>query len=425
MVKKIISLFFTFFLFLFVSGQDSSVPQSKIKNSSKLTVTGYLQPQWQLGEELASLQVGKQQHENDQNKLFNRVGIRRGRLKFFYDDGNLGSGGFQFNVVDKPGLEGAQVQIKELYLNLKAPWNKTSSIQAGVFNRPFSFEINYSSSALESPERARIISSLLPDECDLGAMLILNPGEHSSFHFLTFQGGFFAGNGINPEIDNKKDFIGQLVASTSIGKLHVGAGVSYYNGGVFQTNDSVYVMNGSAFALNVSGSNKGAYAKREYLGFDAQLNYHSMLGHTQLRGEYIFGTQPGTAITNCSPSRSELPLYQDTYIRPFSGGYVMLVQSIGNSPFSAVVKYEFYDPNTSVGGSEIGIPGTSTGKADLYYNTLGIGTFWQITPAIRTTLYYDIVRNETSAFLSSLSYRNNFFVDRNDNVFTLRIQYKF
>lgn len=425
MVKKLILLSLSLLLFLIATAQDSTLSHGNKKKISKLTVTGYMQPQWQLGEQSASLQVGKQRQESDQDALFNRVGIRRGRIKFFYDDGNLGSGGFQFNVIDKPGLEGAQVQIKELYLNVKAPWNKTSSVQAGVFNRPFSFEINYSSSAIESPERARIISSLLPDECDLGAMLILNPGDDSPFHFLTFQGGFFAGNGINPETDNRKDFIGQLVASTSIGKLHVGGGVSYYNGGVFQTNDSVYSMNGNKFSLDVSTTNKGNYAKREYLGIDAQLNYHSLLGHTQLRGEYLFGTQPGTATANCSPSRSQLPGHEDTYVRPFNGGYVMLVQSIGNSPFSAVLKYESYDPNTAVGGNEIGTSGSYTGKADIRYNTLGVGAYWQITQNIRTTLYYDINTNETSGQLSSLNYRNDYTRDLKDNVFTFRIQYKF
>ncbi|MEA4935204.1 MAG: hypothetical protein VB102_01035 [Paludibacter sp.] len=425
MVYKIFSLFLSLFLFSFTFAQNLKDQHGKNNPFSKLSVTGYIQPQWQVGERFASLQVGKQIQEDDQDALFNRVGIRRGRIKFFYDDGNLGSGGFQFNVVDKPGLEGAQVQIKELYLNLKASWNKTSSIQAGVFNRPFSFEINYSTSSLESPERARIISSLLPDECDLGVMLILNPGEDSPFHFMTFKGGFFAGNGINPETDNRKDFIGQLTASTSVGKLHVGAGISYYNGGVYQTNDSVYSMNGNKFTLDVNETNKGAYAKREYLGFDAQIDYHSVLGFTQLRGEYLFGSQPGTAETNCSPSRSQLPLYEDTYIRPFSGGYVMLVQSIGNSPFSAVVKYESYDPNTSVDKSEIGTMGSATGIADLQYNTLGIGAFWQITSDIRATLYYDVVTNETSGLLYSGSYLKDYTIDIKDNIFTFRVQYKF
>ena len=44
---------------------------------------------------------------------------------------------------------------------------------AGVFNRPFGHEIGYSTSGLESPERATIIQYFFPDERDLGAMLTL------------------------------------------------------------------------------------------------------------------------------------------------------------------------------------------------------------------------------------------------------------
>jgi phosphate-selective porin len=422
MANKFVFLLLSFFTFFMVVAQESkTVDNSK---SGKLKVTGYMQPEWQLGEEAATLNVGKQKQEDDQDELFNRVGVRRGRIKFFYDDGNLGSGGFQFNVIDKPGLEGAQVQIKELYLNLKAPWNKKSSFQAGVFNRPFGFEVNYSSSSIESPERSRITTSLLPDECDLGGMIVLTPGESSPFNFLTFQGGFFAGNGINPETDNRKDFIGQLVASKSFGKIHMGAGVSYYNGGVFQTNDSVYSMNGNAFILD-DATNKGNYSKREYIGFDAQLKLKSTLGLTQLRGEFIFGTQPGTSASSCSPTRSKLPTPENTYVRPFSGGYVMLIHDIGESPFSAVLKYEMYDPNSSVSGNDIGTNGSFTGKADIQYNTLGAGVYWQISPSIRTTLFYDMNANETSNLLSSTNYRNDYASDRKDNVLTMRLQYKF
>jgi len=424
MVKETISLLLALFSILLISAQDPNV-QHVIKKSGKLKVTGYMQPQWQIGEEAASLQVGKQKQDDEKDELFNRVGIRRGRIKFFYDDGSLGSGGFQFNVTDKPGLEGAQVQIKELYLNVKAPWNKESSFQAGIFNRPFGFEVNYSSSSIESPERSRITTSLLPDECDLGGMIVLTPGANSPFHFLTLQGGFFAGNGINPETDNRKDFIGQLVASKSIGEVHMGLGVSYYNGGVFQTNDSVYTINGNAFSLDVDAANKGEYSKREYIGFDAQLKLRSSLGLTQLRGEYIFGTQPGTSSSSCSPNRSKLPIPEDTYIRLFSGGYVMLTHDIGKSPFSAVLKYEIYDPNSSVSGDDIGTNGSFTGKADIKYHTLGAGVYWQITPDIRTTLYYDMNSNETSSRLSSTNSINNYSSDRNDNVLTMRVQYKF
>jgi len=423
MVKESISIYLTILSIMLVSAQEPCL-QQEIKKSGKLKVTGYMQPQWQIGEEAASLCVGKPKQEDDKDELFNRVGIRRGRIKFFYDDGNLGSGGFQFNVIDKPGLEGAQVQIKELYLNLKAPWNKASSFQAGIFNRPFGFEVNYSSSSIESPERSKIINYLFPDECDLGGMIVLTPGESSPINFLTFQGGFFAGNGINPETDNRKDFIGQLVASKSFGKIHIGAGVSYYNGGVFQTNDSVYSMNGNAFLLD-DATNRGNYSKREYIGFDAQLKLKSTLGLTQLRGEFIFGTQSGTSASSCSPNRSNLPTSEDTYIRPFKGGYVMLIHDIGKSPFSAVLKYEIYDPNSAVSGNDIGTNGSFTGRTDIQYNTLGAGIYWQISPSIRTTLFYDMIDNETSNLLASASYKNDFTTDRKDNVLTMRVQYKF
>ena len=39
----------------------------------------------------------------------------------------------------------------------------------------------------------------------------------------------------------------------------------------------------------------GGKLKREYIGFDLQASLHSGIGITTLRGEYITGTQPGTA----------------------------------------------------------------------------------------------------------------------------------
>lgn len=393
-------------------------------DAQKLSVTGYMQPQWQLGEETADLHVGTDK-ENDVREMYNRVGIRRGRIKFFYDDGNLASGGFQFNVIDKPGLDGAQVQIKELYLNIKSPLNKASSFQAGVFNRPFSFEINYSTSELESPERARIITTLLPDECDLGGMLILTPSKGSPLDFITLQGGLFAGNGINPETDSRKDFIGQIVAEKPIGDMHVGLGFSYYNGGVYQTNRNVFTMGDGGFTFNNDVSNVGSYAKREYLGVDAQWYFNSLLGRTQLRGEYLWGTQPGNAFDSESPSRAALPSPEDTYIRPFSGGYVSLIHNIIHTPLSAVLKYEVYDPNTGVSGSDIGSLASFTGVADVMYTTLGAGFCWQMTPALKATLFYEMNRNETSLLLANNDYTKDYASDRKDNVLTVRVQYKF
>ena len=408
MLKSLSSCLYLLLLFLIINMQGISAENGDdASKSKKLQVSGYIQPQWQLGEQAAVLSVGKE-IEPQNNGVFDRVGIRRSRIKLEYDDNHLGSGVFQFNVAERVGNGGAHVQIKELYVNIKSPWNKASSLQAGIFNTPFGFEICYSSSAVESSERARVVNALFSGGYDLGAIVTLRPKQNSPLNFMTLKTGFLAGNGVNPEIDNRKDLIAQLKGVKSLNRnTHLGFGLSYYYGGVYQSNDTVYAMNGNQFDLSVSSLNKGAYAKREYFGVDAQFNFNSGLGATQLRGEYILGTLPGTRNNNTSPRRSQLPIHEDTYVRPFSGGYIMLLQNLGKSPFTAVLKYDLYDPNSAVKGNQIGVADTFTGIADIQYSTLGAGLYWQISPQIRTTLYYEFIANERTTALAN----NDFMKD--------------
>lgn len=87
-------------------------------------------------------------------------------MKFEYNDG-IGTGAVQIEANDKG------VSFRDLYIGIKDPWTKRCQLMAGVFNRPFGHEIGYSTSGLESPERATIIQYFFPDERDLGAMLTL------------------------------------------------------------------------------------------------------------------------------------------------------------------------------------------------------------------------------------------------------------
>jgi hypothetical protein len=396
---------------------------------SNLKISGYVQSQFQWGEQSAALRVGSNNVDAAGNGIeapFNRIGIRRGRLKFVYDDGGIASGTFQLNIIDKPGLSGATVQLKEAFLNIKDPWFRTIAFRGGVFDRPFGNEISYSSSLIESPERSRIINAIFPEECDLGGMLVLQAPSSSPLNFIKFEGGLFAGNAINPETDNKKDFIGHITATKPIGSIAKwGIGASYYNGGVYQTNNNVYSMNGTAFLLNNDAANTGAFAKREYMGIDGQFSVETPLGITQLRGEYILGTQPGNKKSYNSPNRAALPAADDTYIRPISGWYGILVQDIGQTPFSAVVKYDVIDPNTSVSGNEVGASGTNTSSTDIKYSTLGLGALWRINSYLRLQLYYEMVNNETSTALTATSALKDFSKDLKDNTFTARLQFKF
>lgn len=384
--------------------------EKAVKTLNKFKVSGYVQTQFQSGQkDVESLKVGSKNQHLGEDAL-NRIGIRRGRIKFTYEEG-IASAVFQLDFTEK-GLK-----FKDAYLNIKDPWFRTSALRAGIFDRPFGYEISYSSSQRESPERSTVFQTLFPDERDLGVMLILQPSKESALHALKFQGGLFAGNGIQPETDNRKDFIGQLRIDNTIGKdTKYGIGVSTYLGGVYQGTKNVYTMKDKGFVLDDNEANEGKTAKRQYFGVDGEIAHKSStIGQTKLTVEYLFGKQPGSDKSSKSPNSSSLPT-NDTYIRNFSGGYVMLVQDLGRSPFSVVAKFDWYDPNTKVSGNEVGVNGTSS--TDLSQNTFGIGALWQANKNLRLQAYYEFNNYEKSEHLQSIH-------DKKLDIFTLRLQYKF
>lgn len=381
--------------------------EADVARSGKFKISGYIQGQYQWGQEAASLKVGSDNESEDE--AFSRVGIRRGRIKFVYEE-NIVSGVFQLDITENG------VGIKDAYLNIKNPWFESMALRAGVFDRPFGFEIGYSSSRRESPERSAVFQTLFPQERDLGAMLILQAPESSPWSLLKLETGLFAGNGIKKEIDSKRDFIGHFSASKSMDRVSFGAGISYYNGKVYQGTEKVYTMDKNGFELDEKSANKGDYAKREYIGFEGRFSISGMLGLTQLRGEYIFGKQPGTKNSSKSPNSSSLPA-DDMYLRDFNGGYIMLIQDIGRFPFAVIGKYDWFDPNTKVSGNDTGQNGTT--KTDLSQNTVGFGALWNINKSLRLQAFYEINKNEKTIHIEGWE------SDRKDDVFTLRLQCRF
>ncbi|MDR2969730.1 MAG: OprO/OprP family phosphate-selective porin [Tannerellaceae bacterium] len=378
---------------------------SRLKN---LTLSGYIQGEYQYGGKSASLLVGK--GNTDPDKSFSRTGIRRGRIKLEYTE-NIASAVFQLDLTEK-GLG-----IKDAHLKIKDPWLRTNSLQAGLFNSPFGYENSYSASSRESPERSAISQSLFPEEQDLGAMLVLQPAESSPLRFLKLEAGLFSGNGIRQETDSKRDFAGRLSASKSLTHgFSFTLGISLYNGFAYQGTENVYRMEGNTFVLHTNASNLGSFAKREYYGVDAQISFAGLLGKTKLQAEYLLGQQPGTPTGSKTPAYSLLSGY-DTYIRNFRGGYAMLTHYIGKSPLAAVVKYDWYDPNTDVSGDNVGL--NETTATDLARSTWGTGVLWDINKALRLQAYYEFKDNEKASAIAGM----NENVD--DDVFTLRLQYKF
>ena len=413
--------------------------EESVRILKKFKVSGYIQAQYQYAETDADginfkLTNRANAYEQQELESYGRLGIRRGRIKFTYDEG-IASGVVQIDVTEK-GISGDRnvVTFKDVYLSIKDPWIGTNSFKAGVFDRPFGHEIAYSSSRRESPERARIIQSLFPDERDLGAMLTLQAAKTSPWNILKLEAGMFAGNGIKAQFTTHMDFIGHLSVTKVIGSdITIGGGVSAYLGGVFQNDSSVYVMKDNQFVLDSKTvDNIGKYAKRQYIGFDLQFSAYSAAGLTNLRGEYIFGEHPGNASGAYEFKFNGLPPAEaPIYMRKIAGGYVILAQDLGKLPFTALVKYDWYNPNTEVSGNDIAAAGSGTTKGDINMSNIGMGLIWRINPALRLTAYYDLVGNETTDNLpdtkdedgkiTKYGYEGN----RKDNVFTLRLQYKF
>lgn len=390
--------------------------ESAIDVLKKIKITGYIQAQYQVAQSDNIISYAGGDFGPNIDKRF---AVRRGRLKFVYDGSNTKY------VMQFEANEGG-VSIKEAYVKVTEPWSNWVSLQAGIQDRPFGHEVGISSSSIESPERGRLSQMFFNSEEDLGAQLIINAPKISPLNFLTLQGGFF--NGLAPNVkdfDKFKDFIGRLSFAKTNKKETVkySGGISYYNGGFRPANDTLYKITGNNTFTITNTRLLSSKAKREHYGVDAQLSFENPVGLTTLRAEYIAGKQSGTSTAGSGAYKSTAtPLAQPTsgytYLRNFDGAYFYFVQAFNKSKFSVVAKYDWYNPNKNVDQSKIGTAGTKTSAADLKYSTLGLGLIYRWSENVKFTAYYDIVKNESTTLTGYKS-------DIKDNVFTLRVQFKF
>lgn len=382
--------------------------QSEVDALKKIKFSGYIQAQFQKADTMgiASFAGG-----NFEPMVNNRFMVRRGRLKTTYT-GKGATAVLQVDVTEKG------VAIKDAYFTLAKPGGKWLQLTMGCFNRPFGFEIAYSSSKRESPERARVTQSLFPGERDIGAMLSVVPPKSSALNMLRLDVGMFNGSGPTVvDFDSRKDVITRFSATSpsSNQKSKFSGGLSYYNGGVVQSTPfvarGITAMNGSlqGFIVDSNDAHIGKFAPRTYMGADAQVT----VGKTTLRGEFIQGKQPGTSSSNVSPTKDPAA---PTYMRNINGAYFYVVQTFLKK-HQVILKYDWYDPNTDLAGDEIGVAG-NTGKADIKFTTTGFGYAFLPDEKVKITIYYDIVKNETSANGGA------FVRDLPDNVLTIRLQIK-
>jgi hypothetical protein len=428
----------------------------------RIKVSGYIQAQYQVTDSAGAKGYAGGDFASGVDKRFQ---VRRGRIKFQYDAPFIDKGWSTSQYVLQFDVTQNGLTIKDAYAKFTDPWCGWFSLTAGMQNRPFGYEIVYSSSMRESPERGRMSQIIFPNERDLGAMISIQGPKTSSWNWLKLDAGFFNGTGApgaganTSDFDKFKDFIGRLaiIRASRSEKVKWGLGASYYSGGFrqdvsdrykFGTDDAgvkgfIIDQKKSEVSANINARDK---ADRNYFGFDAQFSIDWMIGITTLRAEYIQGSQPATSSTSTSPAApftSSSTSYttsidtngiatttattttsaSDIYVRNFNGAYFYFLQNIGHTPFQFIAKYDWYDPNTDVSGDEIGkavkTGFKATNATDIKYTTLGLGLAYRWDANVKLTAYYDMVQNETSASLAG--YTNDLL----DNVFTLRVQVKF
>jgi len=394
----------------------------------KIKISGYIQAQYQTADTAGysalsgtPSQVASYSGGALPQNVRSRFQVRRGRFKINYDN-DLTQYVLQLDVTQNG------VGIKDAYASVKEPWLRMFNLTTGVFDRPFGFEISYSSSSREAVERSRMFQTLFPGERELGAKIEF-AAENGPLSYFNLKAGLFNGvlNTAN-ENDRNKDFIGRLGVSLPFDEqnLAIDGGFSLYSGKVTNNSKYTYEMDEASavkrFKIDSAASNVSSSYGRCYYGGDIQVYYDlPAIGGFSLRAEYIAGQQPGTDKSNVfyNPGDTKTSLY----LRKFAGWYITYVQNLGLSN-QFVARYDVFDPNTDVSGSDMGAAGSNLTIADVKYSTLGLGWIYHWDANVKFTLYYDWVTNEkaSNAATGTLGLLTD---NVKDNVLTLRMQYRF
>lgn len=318
---------------------------------SKLKVSGYVQGQYVNDERSRNEVSGAAATRN-----FDQFSVRRARVKFTY----------QFSPTSRfvlqPDVSSGGVTLKDGYVEFTEPWTTWKhTLTAGQFNWPFGFEIMYSSSAREVPERSRIVRTLFPGERDRGVMLSgLGLNDRLSYRVAIVNG---TGTTQAFDFNKRKDLVGRL--GYSFGAVDVGA--------------SLY--RGSDLVATSTNAN-GIEFDKERQGIDVQ--WATPVPGLGIRGEYITGKQAPAAGTTRSVSQD------------IKGWYFYAIQNLGTR-HQVVVRADDYDPDTDADNNAI--------------RTINPSYIFHWDANSKVMVSYEFIKNQ----------RN----DPDDNVFTLRYQFSF
>jgi hypothetical protein len=319
---------------------------------NKLKITGYLQAQY-VDDEATQNALGGSTGTRNRDQF----SVRRARIKFTYQATSTS------RFVLQPDITSSGVVLKDGYVELTEPWTQwKNTLTAGQFNWPFGFEIMYSSSQREVPERSRVVRTLFPGERDRGLMLSgRTPNERFNYRVAIVNG---TGTVRSDDLNERKDVLGRV--GYSFGPVDVGA--SIYRG-------SDLVATGTNAA--------GIEFDKERQGIDFQ--WATPVPGLGIRGEYITGKQAPATGTNRSASFD------------VDGWYLYAIQSIGTR-HQLAVRLDEYDSDTDTGNNAI--------------RTINPSYIFHWDSHSKIMASYELIDTEGPS-------------DPDDNVFTLRYQFSF
>jgi hypothetical protein len=416
-----------------IDGLNESYLETKstVDALKKIKVSGYIQAQYQVADVMGVLSLNSVKSPLVRQAFY----IKRGRLKTTYD------AGLSKYVIELDATQDG-VGIKDAFASFKEPWMKAFAFTVGSMDRPFGYEVGYSSSLLESPERSKVIGYLFPKEKDLGAMLEFDQ-EDGALSFLKVKAGVYNGmTNILNENNDYKDLIGRIGFKAPFKKIGfaVDGGFSGYNGKVVDADSTgggrEFTMDNSSHSWAMTANRKKAALTRQYAGADLQLFYATPgIGGTCLKGEYIQGKHPTKSASDDFYNPSAFPSTDAVYNREIKGWYAYFIQNI-DPVLQLVVKYDVFDPNTKVAASDFTTASTAGAgaltAADLAWSTWGFGVLCYLpwSNNVRLMAFYEIPKNEKLdagklATTNSLYKYASYSSTDNMNLLTIRIQYKF
>ena len=297
-----------------------------------------------------------------------------------------------------------------------------------------------------------LIRTLYPGERAVGAKLEFNPQSiplHLQFALLNGNDGLvvsnYSGSNINAtenvDFDKYKDIMVRATYNLTLGSF---GGLDFGVNGYWGGNKSVATKTLSSDYETINDIEFGDRLQKNWYGGEFQF-FADVLGGMSLKGEYIAGKNATNGYvpvpaSGSVPAQPGLSNFQNN----FAGYYLYLIKNLGKKNQLAF-RYDYYDPNTDITGTDVGIKGfTSTdatvksktsGKADLATSTLSFGLHHYFDDNIRVSVGYDIVKNEKAGTegkvtekytddkgqSQTLDWSNHI----NRNILTLRIQAKF